>query len=97
MFTTVESAYGHRFISTDSDGHESCLTCGALFELTDRGDGTGIYTTAYGDEPERCTGDTGMAHGYPGERYCHEHQHPLDYDEHECSHVDHRCNCLLCM
>jgi hypothetical protein len=96
--SSVWSTYGHRFMSTDEPTHESCLTCGAMFQLLAvEGDETrGEYMAANGDEPMQCTGDTGMAHGYPDERYCHEHQHPRDYSEHRCSHVDHDCNCLLC-
>lgn len=91
---SVWSSYGHRFMSTDDERHESCLTCGAMYELIDHGDGSGEYHAGNGDEPMPCTGDTGMAHGYPGERHCHEH--PLDRSGHECEHVDHNCNCLLC-
>jgi hypothetical protein len=89
--TSVWSSFGHRFMSTDDPDHESCLTCGAMFQLVRRGDdhSAGDYTTASGDAPMTCTGDTGMVHGYPGERYCHEH-------EDECSHVNHDCNCILC-
>lgn len=93
--TSVWSAYGHRFMS-DGDGYESCLTCGAMYELADLGDGRGEYRALDGSEPMECTRDTSMAHGYAGERYCHEHQHPRDYSDHACSHVDHECNCLLC-
>jgi hypothetical protein len=36
-----------------------------------------------------CTGDTGMAHGYHGERYC-------DCEELDCPHVTHNCDCCYC-
>jgi hypothetical protein len=96
--TSVWSAYGHRFMSDGDENTESCLTCGATYQLLALADDPtrGEYMAANGDAPMDCTGDTGMAHGYPGERYCHEHQHPRDHSEHECSHVDHDCNCLLC-
>ena len=99
MITSVWSSYGHRFIGDgEGEGYESCLTCGALYALieTPEGFNDGAYVAANGDEPMECTRDTGMAHGYPGERYCHEHQHPLDRSDHECEHVAHACNCLLC-
>jgi hypothetical protein len=103
--TSVWSTYGHRFISNgdgvDEFGYsiESCLMCGAVYQLQHGVDGDwtrGLYCAANGDEPDQCTGNTGMAHGYSGERYCHEHQHPRDYSDHECSHVSHDCNCILC-
>lgn len=64
-----------------ADEYESCLTCGAMYELTaDKDDGT--YHAANGDEPHDCTYDTNMAHGYPGERHD--------------GNADHDCNCLVC-
>jgi hypothetical protein len=92
----VESSYGHRFMGTDTPEHEACLICGGMWELVNRGDDTGRYQSADGSAPADCTGDTGQAHGYPGERYCHEHTAPRDYSDHDCSHVDHDCNCLFC-
>jgi len=92
--THVWSSFGHRFLS-DGDGYESCLTCGAMYELVRRADDPtgGDYMAANGDDPMPCTGDTGMAHGYPGERFCHEHtEAPGD----ECVHTAHDCNCLRC-
>lgn len=85
---SVWSSFDHTFIS--EDGHESCLTCGALYELTAReGDpSSGDYVAADGSDPMPCTGDTSMAHGYPGERVC-------DCDD-GCEHCAHDCNCLRC-
>jgi hypothetical protein len=87
--TSVWSSFGHRFIGTgetDDVGnpYESCLTCGAVYELVRREDDPtgGDYTAANGDDPMPCTHDTSMAHGYPGER--------VD------GNADHNCNCLLC-
>ncbi len=81
--TSVWSAYGHTFIA--EDGTESCLTCGAVYRLVadDPADPShGRYCAANGDDPMPCTGDTGMSHGYPGER---------------CDGtIDHDCNCLRC-
>lgn len=92
--SSVWTAYGHRFMGTDEPTHESCLTCGAMYQLLALADDPtrGEYMAANGDEPMECSGDTGMAHGYPGERYCHEHQ---GADE-PCEHVSHDCNCLSC-
>lgn len=89
---SVWSSYGHAFMSTDPEGHEVCLTCGATYALVpEEGDSTsGRYVAANGDAPMACTGDTGRVHGLHGERYCHEHQHS------ECEHVTHECNCLFC-
>jgi hypothetical protein len=82
IITSVWSSYGHRFIG--EDGSESCLTCGAMYELSpDEAGGTsGHYHAANGDEPMQCSHDTSMAHGYPGER--------------TGGNVDHVCNCILC-
>jgi hypothetical protein len=30
---SVWSTYGHRFMGTDEPTHESCLTCGAMYQL----------------------------------------------------------------
>ncbi len=77
--TSVWSAYGHAFLSTDGETIDdatgvvtatdhACLTCGALYTLRALADGTGEYVTASGGTPAECTGDTAMIHGYPGER-----------------------------
>lgn len=91
--TSVWSSYGHRFIGGDCD--ESCLTCGAMYTLVaDSDDPTrGEYQAVNGDDPVQCTGDTTMAHGYPGERVCHD---PTCDPSEPCEHVTHDCNCLLC-
>ena len=76
--TSVWSAYGHTFIG--EDGHESCLTCGAVYELVadDPEDPThGAYQASNGDEPVQCAG-TSARHGD------------------ERAEDDHSCNCLLC-
>jgi hypothetical protein len=83
---SVWSSYGHRFMSTDSPEHKSCLTCGAMYQLVDHFDGSGEYTAGDGSQPMACTGDTTMSHGYPGER---------DDDNGRLT-VDHDCNCLFC-
>lgn len=93
MITSIWSAYGHRFMSDgngdDEYGYttESCLTCGAMYQLSaDEDDATrGTYTAIDGSEPHTCTGDTSMSHGYPGER-----------DDSNGANVDHNCNCIRC-
>lgn len=83
--TSVRSAHGHQFASTDSAGMDSCMVCGALYALVpDSDDATsGQYLAANGDPAQRCTGDTSMSHGYPGERG-------------PDGNTDHDCNCLSC-
>lgn len=87
---SVWSAYGHRFMGTDEPTHESCLTCGAMYQLLALADEptSGEYMTAAGDEPQQCTHDTSMVHGYPGERVC-------TCDD-GCEHCQHDCNCVSC-
>jgi hypothetical protein len=86
MITSVWSTYGHRFMDDGGEDTESCLTCGAMYYLrADANDPTrGEYLAANGDEPQHCTGDTAMVHGYPGER------------DHHDGNADHACNCLRC-
>jgi len=81
--THVWSTFGHTFIDDGGESTESCLTCGAMYELMRRADDPtgGDYTAANGDDPMACTHDTGMVHGYAGE---------VDGDPHP------DCNCLLC-
>lgn len=88
---SVRSAYGHRFMSDGGENTESCLTCGAMYQLLADADdlSRGEYLAAGGDAPMECTRDTSMAHGYPGERQC-------DGCEDGCRHCEHDCNCLLC-
>ena len=90
--TSVWSAFGHRFMSTDSDEHESCLSCGAMYVLrADDNDPTrGEYTTAGGDQPRECDHDTSKVHGYSGERHCDE------CSGEGCDHCGHDCNCVSC-
>lgn len=81
--TAVWSAFGHTFISEDE--LETCLVCGANYQLVadDPSDPThGRYCAANGDDPMQCSGDTSMAHGYPGER--------------EDGNGEHHCNCIRC-
>lgn len=63
IHNSVWSAYGHRFIG--EDGHESCLTCGAIYDLVATPDAThdAEYVAANGDAPVECTGDTSLTHG----------------------------------
>lgn len=97
MINSVWSSYGHTFMSTDSPEHESCLTCGALFDLhaTPNGPHDGEYTSADGSEPIQCTRNTAMVHGFMGEKYCMD---PGCADGSDCEHVraTDNCNCLQC-
>ena len=81
---SVWSAYGHRFMSDGEPPYESCLTCGAMYQLLALEDDPtrGEYLSNAGDEPMQCSGDTEMAHGYPGERHD--------------GNADHECNCIRC-
>lgn len=92
MISVVWSTFGHRFMGTDNEEHESCLTCGALFQLLAQPDDAtcGDYSAADGSDPMQCTGDTSMAHGYAGERVCDA------CNGQGCEHCNHECNCLLC-
>ncbi len=88
----ITSSYGHRFTGTDSPDRESCLTCGAMYALLNLGAGYGEYHCADGGTPAPCTGDTRMAHGYPGERHCQTCPPMVD----TCRHTRHDCPCLFC-
>jgi hypothetical protein len=90
MIVSVWSSDGHRF--TDSDGYESCLTCGAEYMIShDDPDDYhhGRYHTNNGDDPTACTGDTSMVHGGGYCESCHG-------DDESCPHCHHDCNCVLC-
>ena len=52
----------HSWISTDSDEHDTCLTCGGMWVATEDG-----HTGADGEPAVPCTGDTSQGHNYPGE------------------------------
>jgi hypothetical protein len=79
-------------MTTDSETDESCLTCGAMYQLLPTPDGIaeGDYFTNAGETPQECTGNTQMVHGYPGERYCH------GCNATDCEHTKHDCPCILC-
>lgn len=89
--SSVWSSHGHRFMSDgDGEGYASCLMCGAMYQLRALAEDPtrGEYVANNGDEPNACTGDTSMAHGYPGERDEGTPDYPLT--------VDHNCNCIRC-
>jgi hypothetical protein len=90
--TSVWSAYGHRFMSDGGEGTESCLTCGAIYDLMAYADdpSQGIYIGGDGAEPMACTGDTSMVHGDPSEQI-----HGLECED-GCAHCQHQCNCRIC-
>lgn len=100
----VLSSYGHRFMGTDGPTHESCMTCGGMWELvpTDDRPHVGRYVSSAGLSADPCSGDTSMGHGYPGERHC-DAEGGMGCDESRdgdaeqlCAHIDHSCNCLFC-
>lgn len=70
--TSVWSAYGHRFMGDDGEGTESCLTCGAMYQLLALADDPtrGEYLASDGSEPMACTGNTSMDHGYEVDSAC---------------------------
>lgn len=97
--TSVWSSYGHRFMTTDSLGEESCLTCGALYVLVPDPDEStrGDYRNGNGGEPMQCSGRTDLVHGY--ERDCSgaHSGHGATCDPNEpCEHVTHVCDCVAC-
>jgi hypothetical protein len=70
VINSVWSAYGHTFIS--EDGYESCLTCGAVYQLVATPDEMydGEYVKANGEPADECSGDTSMEHGYESDSPC---------------------------
>jgi hypothetical protein len=55
-------------MSTDSEGQEDCLTCGAVYRLVRRDDDPtgGDYETSAGFQPDECSGRTDLTHGEDG-------------------------------
>ena len=90
--SSVWSSYGHRFMSDGEENYESCLTCGAMYQLLALEDDPtrGEYVAADGSTPNDCSRDTSMSHGYPGERVCDE------CEDGACEHCAHDCNCVWC-
>lgn len=101
--TAVWSSYGHTFMN-DGDGEdewgytrESCLTCGAMYQLKADADGYGVYSASNGDEPDLCSGRTDLVHGY--ERVCQGDNGrgcEADRESGVCEHTGHECNCVAC-
>ncbi|MEU5437161.1 hypothetical protein AB0G73_27805 [Streptomyces sp. NPDC020719] len=101
--TRVWSSFGHCFYGDGGcDGHddgsscETCMTCGAVYELCRRADDPsgGDYRAADGDDPIECTGDIGMRHGEQSWRA--DSGRPCTDSVGLCPHESHACNCLLC-
>jgi len=93
--SSVWSAHGHTFCGmgeyeNGEKNYVGCLTCGAEYQLLALEDDPtrGVYLASDGSEPQDCTHDTHMVHGYPGERVC-------DCPE-SCEHCNHDCNCIRC-
>lgn len=70
--SSVWSAYGHTFMSDGDDNYESCLICGAMYQLLALEDDPtrGEYMASNGDQPMDCTHDTSMEHGYETDSVC---------------------------
>src|SRR5262245_61054358 len=88
---SVWTAYGHHFMTDGGENTESCLRCGAMYQLLAHADdpSRGAYLTNSGETPAQCTGDTVMVHGYPGERHC-------ESCTDGCEHCEHGCPCIAC-
>lgn len=81
----------HRWMSTDTTEHDSCLTCGGMWEASQV---DGYHHSADGSDAVPCTGDTSQVHGYKGEQWCETCDAPNV--EPFCPHVRVECNCLFC-
>jgi hypothetical protein len=93
---------GHRLMSTGTVDEDSCLTCGVYATLRPDSE-DGDYGSYFGGDGEliiTCTGRTDLVHGSVQEceadngRPCDE---ALTSDTGNCTHIDHVCNCLLCL
>lgn len=71
----------HRWIGTDEDPHEVCLTCGGMWVWDSY---AGRHVGIDGTPAVNCTRNTAQCHHYAGE--C-----PAE----ECN-LDSNCNCLHC-
>lgn len=93
---------GHRWTSTGTTDHDSCLTCGVEAVLRPEPGSEGAYGCYYGGDGEliiSCTGRTDLVHG--GERLCEGATGCgcdgwLASDGESCEHVNHTCNCVIC-
>lgn len=92
----------HRWMSTGITDEESCLTCGVNATLRPDSE-DGDYGSYFGGDGElilACTWRTDLVHGSVREcgadngRPCDE---ALTSDTGNCTHIDHVCNCLLCL
>lgn len=102
----VWSAYGHRFYMTGGadDGSyvcETCMTCGAEYELSPDPDRpyVGNYHASNGDEPQDCSFRTNLQHGTGAPCQAADGLPCEAYDDAgTCDHLaaDHGCNCVLC-
>ena len=90
--SSVWTSAGHRFTDTGRAYTESCLTCGAVFEMApdDLTDPAGAIWEYIDLTP--CTRDTRQVHG---EAECVDRDCNCLGDPDECIHV-HECSCLFC-
>lgn len=93
----LSTGSGHRMTGTGTTDEDQCLTCGGIWQLMpdrkyDESGHYGAYFSIRGERAEECSGDTSRVHGYPGERYCENH----DEDTADCACVSHNCNCIIC-
>lgn len=99
IITSVRSGYGHRFMGTDKEMEESCLTCGAVYHLVLTPDETydADYQASNGDYPNHCSHRTDLVHGV--ERVCQAANGrgcEASQESGVCEHTDHECNCVSC-
>lgn len=96
----------HRWMSTGTVDVDSCLTCGAEATLRpDSADGDyGSYVGGDGQPIIECTGRVDLVHGIPGERHCQDDNGmPCEVSAYydgtgdDCEHIEHICNCNLCL
>jgi hypothetical protein len=74
----------HKWISTDTEEHVQCLTCGGMWVDSDPESVSSSIVAQDGEYASPCNGATDNCHHYTGE--C---------PESECK-LDPECNCLFC-
>lgn len=80
----------HTWISTDTEEHDSCLTCGGMWTTAEEHptNWTSPRHTACNGEPATdCTRNTSQCHHYAGE---------CSHMEPDACQIDPDCNCLFC-
>lgn len=77
----------HKWISTDTPEHDTCLVCGGMWQEKYPGEVVSEHESLRGEYPSHCTANTNQCHHYAGECYI--------TDGSECQ-LDPECNCLFC-